>query len=245
MGNTFNVKNPVEILNKQAPNALYIGWYWRNIDVSSLKYFVHTYEDLHNIYYDKDRIKEFVYLTTTINSVPLLFRANEYPELIGTHKRNVERDFCYMGWCHNSLLDLIPRNGETGLCHGVIHHHEYFNYDKRKEIYLSSTFALGIQPPSAITGKVVTQRIYEGLAYGCVVLTNSQAACEQTDNIAVYVSSRQDVEEKIRYYKEHPELILEKQKQGYEFVKKCGTNELSMQKFKDKFETLFGINIEE
>jgi hypothetical protein len=241
MGNMFHVDNPVEVLKKQAPKSLYIGWYWRNMDVSQLEHFIHIYEDVRNIYYDQHRIKEFVYLTTIVNSVPLLLRANEDPKLVGRYERNVERDFCYMGWCHHSLLELIPRNEYTGFCHGVIYHHEYFDYDKRREIYLSSTFALGIQSQEAVAGKVVTQRIYEALAYGCVVLTNSQGACEQTDNIVVYVSSREEVEKTMSYYKENPNLILEKQRQGYELIKKCGTNELSMQKIKDKCETLFGF----
>ena len=245
MGNKFHVNNPCELLNNQAPDALYIGWYWRDIDVSPLKYFVHTYEDVQNIYYDKHRIKEFIHLTTSRNSVPLLLRANDDPSLIGTYEKNVERDFCYMGWCYNRLLELLPGKEFTSLCHGVVYHYEYYSYEERKKIYLSSTFTLGIQSPEAVSSGQVTQRIYEGLAYGCIVLTNSQAACEQTNNIAIYVSSKEDVEKTMRHYKENPHLIVEKQQQGYEFAKKLGTNELTMQKFKEKYNKLFGINIEE
>jgi hypothetical protein len=246
MGNTFHVKNPCELLNNQAPNAVYIGWYWRDIDVSSLKYFIHTYEDVYNIYFDSNRVGEFVRLTTLKNSVPLLLRANDEPCLIGNYERKVERDYCYMGWCYNELLQLLPNREEfKGFCHGVINHNEYLNYEDRKKIYLSSMFALGVQSDLDIRSEKVTQRIYEGLAYGCIVLTNSKAACEQTNNIAVYVSSKDDVEKTMRYYKENPHVILEKQQQGYEFTKRLGTNELSMQKFKDKFSKLFSINIEE
>ena len=38
MGDIFNCDNPAKLLNLYAPNAIYIGWYWQNIDVSELKY---------------------------------------------------------------------------------------------------------------------------------------------------------------------------------------------------------------
>jgi spore maturation protein CgeB len=86
-----------------------------------------------------------------------------------------------------------------------------------------------IKQPFFIDHHTFSQRIYEGLAYGCIVLSNSLPACEQTNNIVVYVDSLKDLEEKMTYYKNNPDLIKQKQEQGYAFVKKHGTNEKSVE----------------
>lgn len=241
MGNTFHCENPAQLLNFYAPNAIYIGWYWQTIDVSKLKYYIHTYENALNMRYDKNRINEYITLTTTRANTPLLLRANEDPLLIGTYPRNIKYDYCYMGWAY--CTDMIPTNKFYGIYHGVYDHSKFLNYEKRKSIYLSSIFALGFQAPENIGHKHVSQRIYEGMAYGCVVLSNSLPACEQTNNIVVHITSLQDLENKMTFYKMNPDEIIKKQQEGYEFVRKFGTNHTSIQKFADLIEKEYNILI--
>jgi hypothetical protein len=238
MGNTFNHNNPSELLNKYAPDAIYIGWYWQKININSIKYFIHTYENMLDITYSKERYNDLLKLRETKYNCPLMLRSNEDPQNIGSFERTNKLDYCYMGspYC----LHLKPSNNFKGIFHLVYSPDDYIDYDKRKKIYLSSIFALGFQSIENIYSKHVSQRIYEALTYGCVVLTNSIPACEQTNNIAIYVSSLKDLEDKMDYYKNNPQLILKKQLEGYEFSKKFGTNKYSIQQFiniiKDKME---------
>ena len=156
--------------------------------------------------------------------MPLYLRSNDSPEKIGTYERRVVRDFCYIGYRYRE--DLVP-GGFNGIYHRVTDHKKFLPYDTRKDIYLSSHFALGFQCGVNIKYELVTQRIFEGLAYGCIVLSESFPACQQTDNIVVLVKDKQDIEDKMRYYLDNPEEMKRKQQEGYDFVKKSGTNEYS------------------
>lgn len=240
MGDTFNCDNPVNILKTIAPHAIYIGWYWHNIDTSDLQYFIYTYENMLNIYYNLTRVNELIKIRSFKNIIPFLLRADEDPLLIGSYKKNIIYDFCYMGWryCEN----LVPKKFK-GLYHGVNDHNKFFDYEKRKNIYLSSLFALGFQSDDNIASKHVSQRIFEGLTYGCIVLSNSLPACEQTNNIVIHVSTLSQVEKIMAYYINNPELAEKKRKEGYEFSKKFGTNQLSAQNFIDIIQERFEIAI--
>ena len=239
MGDTFYNECPGKILNMIAPEAIYIGWYWQEQDTSMLKYFIYTYENMLNIYYNVNRIKCFTFLKSVKNNVPLLLRANDNPEMIGKYEKNKIYDYCYIGWQY--CPELVPSDKFNGIYHGVLNHNEFLKYEDRKNIYLSSIFALGFQSNDNIGFKHVSQRIFEGMAYGCIVLTNSMPACEQTDNIAIYIDSKNDLENKMIYYLQNPDEIKKKQLEGYEFVKKYGTNHLSIQQFINKINILYKL----
>jgi hypothetical protein len=236
MGNIFNVKNPVELLYNVAPLAIYIGWYWQKKNVSLLKYFIHIYENILAKKPTLNKILKLNFMKINKNTCPLLLRANDEVDKIGTYIRNEIRDYCYMGYQY--CLSLVPSDKFTGIYHGVTDHKLFYTYNKRKEIYLSSTFALGFQSEENIINGHVSQRIYEGLAYGCIVLSNSIWACRETENIVVYISSKKDLEEKMIYYKNNRDKIKEKQKKGYEFIKRVGTNNYAISLINDKIKEI-------
>lgn len=240
MGDSFNCDNPVQLLNTIAPYAIYIGWYWHNINTDELKYFIYTYENMLYIYYDINRINDLIKIRSFKNNIPLLLRANEDPLLVGTYKKNIIYDFCYMGWAYCDHL--VPQNFK-GFYHSVYDHRLFLDYEARKNIYISSLFALGFQGNENVASKHVSQRIFEGLTYGCIVLSNSISACEQTNNIVIHVSTRDDIEQVMSYYINNPELAEKKRKEGYEFSKQFGTNELSAQKFINLIQEKFHITI--
>ena len=62
------------------------------------------------------------------------------------------------------------------------------------------------------------------MAYGCIVLTNSEPAVIQTNGVAVWFKTKEELESLMRYYKENPEVLKQKQEEGYEFVRKYRTN---------------------
>jgi hypothetical protein len=210
----------VNRLNTHAPNAIYIGWYWHDIETRDLKYFIHTYENMLKPHECAASVK------AKPNSAPFLLRASEDPANIGKLTKSVMYDYCYMGWGY--CQQMIPSAAFKGFCLSTYDHQAFLPYDERRTIYLASTFALGFQSDSNIANEHVSQRIFEGMAYGCIVLTNSLPACQQTEQIAVYVDSREDLENKMRFYMNNPDLIIERQRAGYEFIKRAGTNHLAI-----------------
>jgi spore maturation protein CgeB len=235
MGDKFVSPDIVSLLNSIAPEAIYIGWYWHNIKTDALKYFIYTYENRQN----PDGMNKF--LMEQLQNCPLLLRASEHPDLVSSHTKNIIYDYCYMGWGY--CRDLVPGDSFHGVYHGVYNHDHFLPYDKRREIYLSSIFALGFQSSTNIDFEHVSQRIFEGLAYGCIVLSNSLPACEQTNNIVVHVTSKQDLENKMRFFKANPDIIKRKQEEGYEFIKKYGTNHYAIDKFINCIKQNFAIVI--
>lgn len=228
MGNRIR-GDPVELLASIAPNAIYIGWYWQNIATDKLPYFIYTYENRLN-----DVSERMVQNQSFKHNAPLLLRADEDPLLVGSYPKKIVYDYCYMGWRY--CQSLVPKHFK-GVYHGVTDHRQFLNYETRKQIYLSSLFALGFQCEENIEMKHVSQRIYEGLAYGCIVLSNSWPACEQTNHIVVHVTTREEVEKTMSYYLKHPELMERKRQEGYAFSKQFGTNQVSAQKIMDVIET--------
>ena len=92
MGDTVNCPGIVSLLHSIAPDAIYIGWYWHNIKTTTLKYFIYTYENM------KKPDSRATFLMEQIHNCPLLLRASEHPDLVGTHTKNIMYDYCYMGW---------------------------------------------------------------------------------------------------------------------------------------------------
>jgi len=229
LGDTFNCTSPQTLLFNKAPDAIYIGWYWNYQKTDLLKYFIYTYENFLNIEYNQQRYLELKHIRETKYNCPLLLRANDDPNIIGSLERTPKIDYCYMGSPYE--LHLKPSNKYKGIFHTTYDHTKFLDYSTRRNIYLSSIFALGIQSKDNIGFKHTSQRIYEGLAYGCIVLTNSLPACEQCNNIPVYITSREDLENKIEYYINNPNLLKKKQQDGYDFIKKYGTNQNSINEY--------------
>jgi spore maturation protein CgeB len=239
MGDTFRVNNPVQLLKEQAPEAIYIGWYWNVHDTSDLKYFIYTHENLLKFEGIEYHRKLYEQIKDKKNRCPLLLRANDSPSMIGNYERKSELDYCYMGYPYQQHL--TPSSKFHGLFHAVYDQTRYLTYDQRRENYLKSTFALGFQGDDNKRVKHVSQRIYEGMAYGCVVLSESISAVEQTEGIVQYFTTKEELEEKMTYFKNNPSKIKELQEKGYDYVRRLGTNEYAIQIFRDKIKECYGI----
>lgn len=238
-------KKDRNILNRIAavcPNSVCICWYWLDTSYRPFKYMIHTagpslipqkglpYSDM------------LIPYMQTPTFQPIFFRPDESLESIGLYQRVVVRDYCYMGAPYKPHW--VPSSPEfTGIYH-TGDWSTYLSYAKRKEIYLSSTFALGFHDDVATESLAISARVFEGLIYGCIVFSENKFACDYTDNIVVYISSKEDLESKMRYFLSNPEEIKKKQEEGYEWMKtKGGTNSHSCLLFLKKIKELYNIDI--
>lgn len=224
MGDWVRVDNPGGLLAKVSAKAIYVGWYWHKQDTSLLPNFLHIYENVimsDTLLPDKIEVLRFM---KTVPSCPLLLRADEDPEKIGTYPRQHLYDYCFMG---GRMCEwLVPDHKFKGVYYGSHDISGYMSYDERRPIYLASVFALGFQTDDNIRNGHVSQRIFEAMSYGCVVLSHSLHASIQTDGIVEYVEPDRDkYAERMEFFLRHPEYMRNKQERGYEFVKKYGTNE--------------------
>lgn len=230
----------VKVLAAHAPDAIYIGWYWQDIDSTPLPYFILTHENHLRQEADPDTHR-WALINASPHHCPLLLRASEAICRIGTYPRGpIEHDFCYMGCPY--LADWIPR----APFHGVYasgNWSAYWPSEKRRETYLKSHFALGFQAPMNCITEHVSQRIYEGMAYGCIVLTNSEAARNQTEGIAQLVTSRDDIEEKMRLFLASPDETEALRQRGYDFIKRAGTCEHAVARYVQFIANDFGLQV--
>lgn len=241
MGDIFRVDNPAEHLAIQSVKAIYIGWYWHKQSVKGLPFFLHVYENALSLNPKDDKKDMLHFMKQRKNTCPLLLRANEDPDVIGSYERTSKYDYCFMGG--KMCTHVIPFNEFKGLCDAQSYAKYYMPYDKRKQVYLSSLFALGLQTLDNRLNGHVSQRIFEGMAYGCVVLTNSLAAYEQTDYIVDYFCSKKDLIKKMKYYINNPDKMEWRRQKGYEFIRRQGTNEYSMELIRNTIKDVYDMDI--
>lgn len=106
--------------------------------------------------------------------------------------------------------------------------------EDRINSFLSSYISLGFSADDNIKNNVVAERVAEGISFGNVVLCDNSVATEWTDGIVEYVSSLEDVKNKIDFYKNNKEAFLKKQKDGYKWSKEKGTYTHLAQQFISK-----------
>ena len=234
-GRYLNKLDLYHAMASKCPNSVFICWYWMS-DIRPFKYMIHTGENHTNLSALCPQRQKYLALPTF---VPLLLRANDHPSLIGTYPRNVVRDYCYMG--SGKKVGWIPSKF-SGIYH-LVGRSGFMPYDERRQVYLSSMFAFAFQAGENIRTGHLSQRIFEGLAYGCITLCENKLAADFTDGAVIYVSSPADLRAKMTYYLNNPELVIAQQQKGYEWVRQYGTNRLSIKHYLDKIGELYDLSL--
>ena len=228
-----NHKVSADILNKINdinPDAVYILWsYYDYLNIIPFKKYILTGEQY---YYPPTLVSHYKCYEINQsfkNYVPLCLRANESPHNIGTYTKTYELDGCFMGTPYKP-------HWVQGL-HNILYHDITYGllpYSKRRENYLKSRIGFGFHHDANIANSHVTQRIFEAMAYGCVVLSDNPAARDMTGGIVEYVSSIDEFKLKYEYYLNNLDECRKKELAGYEWIRKYGTNRYSAKLFLDK-----------
>jgi hypothetical protein len=220
----------LDTLAAQNPNTIFILWsYHDHIHRIPFKFWVLTGEQYVNPPTLPGHAMAYAKMQSIPNYHPLLLRANEEPNRVGTYERSANPR--YLGYFAGSGYNRNWINGLPDVFYHDVGTHGLLNCQQRREIALQSLFAFGFHSPENIANHHVTQRVFEGLAYGCIVLSNNPAAAKLTDGIVEYVGSREELVERIVTFIWNPDAVHEKRQAGYKWAKQYGTNRVAAEAF--------------
>jgi spore maturation protein CgeB len=227
--------NHLNIMNEIAPDAVYILWfYFEYLDKIPFKKYIITGEQYYYPPKLEGHLKLYNIGMSIRNYQPLLLRANEAPEKIGTYEKNIVRDGCFIGTPYKSDWGHSMKNS---LYHSIWN--GLLTSDQRRDLYLSSKICFGFHADANIDNSHVTQRVFEGLAYGCVVISDNPAARDMTGGIVEYAENFEKFCEIFEFYKTHDKEREEKISAGYKWAKQYGTNRHAAKMFLDKIDELW------
>lgn len=218
-GITPNRENGLKILNYLAekyPNTVFICWFYHKYyEEIPFKKFIITGEHFHKRPVLDNHIFCWDLQNRINNYVPLTFSSSLYPEQVESLPRNETINGCFIGTAYkpewvNDLQNIVYISGNN------------FPENERINVFLSSKIAFGFHADANVLNNVVVERVFEGMAFGCVVISDNPVAAEITDNIVQVCSSKEEfLIIYDRLLNNHEERI-QLQQRGYEWIKEKG-----------------------
>jgi len=219
----------LKFLANKFPNAIYICWFYHKYyNEIPFKKFVITGEHFHEKPVLQGHIDCWNLQNKINNYVPLTFSSSLFPEQIGNFNRNELINGCFIGsaykpnWVKN-LPNIFYVTGNN------------LPENQRIQAFLSSKIAFGFHADDNIKNNVVVERVFEGMAYGCVVISDTKTASDITDNIVQYASTEDEFKKIYERLLNNDDERKTLQKRGYEWIKQNGLYVHVIQKFIDKF----------
>jgi hypothetical protein len=220
-------------LSKAYPNCIYICWFYHKIYTQiPFKKFILTGEHFYKEP-ELDSHKFFWNLQSRINNyVPLTFRSNLLPEQVGSFPRNEIYNGCFIGtaYKHHWVSDLQNTVYVTG---------NNLPEESRVSIFLNSKIAFGFHADDNVKNNVIVERVFEGLAYGCVVISDTPIAGEITNGIVQVATSKEEFLQKYHELLNDETRRRELQEKGLEWVKNNGLYIHTVKNFLDKISSIF------
>jgi spore maturation protein CgeB len=226
----------LKYLNDKYPNTIFICWFYHKYyNEIPFKKFILTGEHFH----EKPLLDSHIFcwdLQNRINNyMPLTFSSSILLEDVGNLIRNDTLNGCFIGTPYKP--DWVE--GLSNIKYITTRH---FPENERINLFLSSKIAFGFHADANILNNVVVERIFEGMSYGCVVISDSPAAAKITDNIVQLCTSKEEflqVYNRILNNDEERKLL---QQRGYEWIKKKGLYSHVAEIFLNKCKELGFIN---
>jgi spore maturation protein CgeB len=105
---------------------------------------------------------------------------------------------------------------------------------ERVQFFLSSKIAFGFHSDVNIQNNVVVERVFEGMAFGCVVISDNPVAAEITENIVQIANTKEEFLHIYERLLNDDKKRLELQQRGYEWIKQKGLYVHISKNFLDK-----------
>lgn len=235
-----NNKWALQYLADRFPNCIYICWFFHKIyNEIPFKKFILTGEHYHKEPIctieqdiDGDHRNDWKLQQTISNYIPLTFSSSLLPEQVGAFTRSHMINGCFIGtqykpdWVEG-LQNIVYITGNN------------LPEEERVKLFLSSKIAFGFHTHPNVLNNVVVERVFEGMAYGCVVISDNPVASEITDGIVQIATNKSDF---LKLYNEllnNPDRLKELQTKGYEWVKQKGLYVHTVKHFLDKIDNLY------
>jgi hypothetical protein len=235
--NYIKTQNKVYEIGKKLENSFFIAWHFNFypdlVNNMPFKKYIITGE----WYVDPPKSSVMHQMAYNIsmsspNWVPFVFSSSINPDDVGLLERGSVYDACFVGspykinWI-NSLNGTLYVNTTNSLPE-----------EQRVRVYLDSRICLGFHNDSNIANNCVVERVFEGLSYGCAVISDNPAAEKITGGIVKYAPDIDSLLKHINYFKDE-EIYKRHQKMGYELVKKSGTYYGLSGTFIEKFNLMY------
>lgn len=168
--------------------------------------------------------------------IPLSFSSYFKLNEIGISPRNEIFDTHFVGYGYKidwteKLQNSFIRN--SNLC-------QHITEEERIVSFLQSYSSLGLHSIQNIQANCIVERVFEGMALGCCVLTDNPVAEEETDGIVKYIDSYDSMMYNIEFIKNNHEYRKITQERGYKYIKTKGSYVHVADKFLQKVKQIYG-----
>lgn len=156
------------------------------------------------------------------NYVPSTFSAAIHPDKIGSFSRSNTFMSNFVGCSYKTeWLDLLSKRPNEK--HHVIITPPHVPEKDRVSSFLNSVTSLGFHAQPNIDNSVVVERVFEGLAYGNVVVSDNPCCKEMTDGIIEFVDSYDSLVDLLHKAWYDIDYRTKKQSMGMEWCRQYGT----------------------
>ena len=155
------------------------------------------------------------------NALPIRFAAAIDPREVGNNEEKRDILVSYVGE-RRYKTDWQGAFADRKGCR-IVPTPPYIPEEDRVSIYKHSMISLGLESAASLEDGIVTERVFEALAYGAICLSHHEAVVPETDGCAEYIEQREDLEDRVAFLESHPEEAKKIREKGYAFVREKGT----------------------
>ena len=231
----INHWNKIVDFGKKYDKLYYILWCWHCFPNPPFKYWIYTFQEYKlepNIETFKNEYKLFKNLEKDNKFIPYRFSSFVDPKSnFREFNMNKSIDLIYIGCSYEmDKIDIIKKQDYNSFIH-VSDGSNAIIGDEFTNLYRKSKICLGFMAEENNKKNTITERIWEGFSFGCLVLTNSKAAEIISEEAAVYYTDTQDLLNKIDFYLSNDEERNLKIEKGYDIFTNYGNYKHNTKEF--------------
>ena len=216
----------VELSLLSASKATPIFWFWHD----HVKFLTQVFDKnwiltgekwlQPDLPYEQNRIR--IIQKSLSNFVPTGFASSLFPQEVGNLKRTDKYAAQFVGHkYYQRSRNVALRFARRGV--RVRYTPPFLDESSRVRYFTDSRVTLGWHSPANAAAGNVVERVFEGLAFGSVVVSDNAFAPDATDGLAIYVQNLNECLEVIDKCDEDQEYFRKMQGLGYEWARSYGT----------------------
>jgi len=172
--------------------------------------------------------------------VPFRFAADLDPSKVGTYQRSDVYKSYFIGPTYANEYGMKYRQfmPEPSFLHNTFGRR--ISEEDRLKIILSSRTCLAFHAEGNVVNGNITERVFEGLAYGNAVISENPSCELATDGVCKHFTTSEDMVDLIERYWTDDNFFKNKQQEGYNFALRDGLYYHRAKEFLGKIKSLYG-----